>query len=361
MYLDFKKAFDKVPHNRLLLKLKNIGISGKVHNWIKSWLTNRKQRVIINNHASSWADVTSGVPQGSVLGPILFLIFINDIDCGITSYISKFADDTKLMTPSNSITNCDILQTDLNKMAIWARNWLMEYNVDKCKVLHIGKNNPQFEYSLNDTKIVTSTNETDLGVIMTSDLKSEAHISKVTKMGNKLVGLIGRSFEVKSRDVIIRLYKTLVRPHLEYCVQVWSPHFVKDIDKLERIQRRVTRLIPGIRHLIYEERLKELNLHSLKRRRTRADIIEIYKIIHCIDNVDINRHLSFSTNSTRGNSLKLNKKHASTDVRKHSFYNRIVGMWNSLPNKIATINSLPVFKRELDKYMDDHNITAFYN
>ena len=142
-----------------------------------------------------------------------------------------------------------------------------EFNADKCKVLHIGKNYPNFSYYLNNTVLNATNSETDLGVFTTSHLRSEAHISKVSKIANRLIGLIGRSFEYKSRDIVIRLYKSLVRPHLEYCVQAWCSHFVKDIDKLEKIQKRVTRLIPDLRHLSYEERLKQLNLHSLKRRR----------------------------------------------------------------------------------------------
>ena len=360
IYLDFQKAFDKVPHKRLMHKLHSIGIRGKLYEWIKEWLRNRKQSVVVNGHKSTWISVTSGVPQGSVLGPILFLIYINDIDNGMSAYISKFADDTKLMIPAISTINCDNLQSDLDKLNRWSAMWLMKFNENKCKVLHIGKNNPRYSYVLNDVPLREIESETDLGVTTTSDFKVGAQCSKASKRANKILGLIGRSFEQRSAKVIITLYKSLVRPHLEYCVQAWSPHYIKDIIMLERIQKRATRLIPGIKYLPYEERLRKLNLHSLSRRRTRSDLIEVYKMINGLSNIDINRHLSFSTSATRGNSLKINKLNVKTDIRKHSFFNRIIGLWNALPCDIVTLSTLPKFKHSLDNYMNEHDLESFY-
>ena len=230
----------------------------------------------------------SGVPQGSVLGPILFLIYINDIDEGLTCKVSKFADDTKIAHSVTTTHAKEKLQTDIDKLVNWADKWQMKFNVDKCKVLQIGSNNDHIQYEMNGVDICNVDKEKDLGVIITSDLKPSDHCTEVVKTANKLIGFIGRTFEHKTEKVILTLYNSLVRPHLEYCVQFWSPYYRKDIDKLERVQRRVTKMSPRLRNKPYEERLKELNLFSLSRRRIRGDLIEVYKIIRGFDNINPN-------------------------------------------------------------------------
>jgi hypothetical protein len=146
IYLDFQKAFDKVPHERLLSKLKAIGINGKLLRWIRQWLTGRKQRVVINGVMSDWQEVLSGIPQGSILGPLLFIIFINDIDQGITSKILKFADDTKLLGGVKSEEDLESLRKDLNRLYDWSEKWQVKFNLDKCKVMHIGYKNGEADY-----------------------------------------------------------------------------------------------------------------------------------------------------------------------------------------------------------------------
>ena len=138
VYLDFSKAFDKVPLGRLMVKLRRLGVRGNCADWISSWLHDRSQRVAVNGNFSSWKEVTSGVPQGSVLGPLLFLIFINDIDSSLTSCISKFADDTKLYRKISNLDDALLLQKDLDKLFSWSQTWQMSFNADKCKVLHFG-------------------------------------------------------------------------------------------------------------------------------------------------------------------------------------------------------------------------------
>ena len=242
IYLDFQKAFDKVPHKRLLLKLKSHGIQGSILNWVENWLNNRKQRVVINGKASEWTNVTSGVPQGSVLGPVLFLVYINDIDEGVTGIISKFADDTKIANTVASNNQVKEMQNNLDKLSEWGQTWQMSFNADKCKVMHIGYRNEKANYVLNGTQLKTVDREVDLGVTISNNLKPGLQCSEVVKKANKIIGLIGRSFDYKSKDIILTLYNSLVRPHLEYCVQAWCPYYQKDIDKLERVQRRVTKM-----------------------------------------------------------------------------------------------------------------------
>jgi ribonuclease P/MRP protein subunit RPP40 len=146
IYLDLAKAFDRVPHQRLLMKLKQHGITGKLLKWIESWLSNRRQRVCIRGAASHWIPITSSVPQGSVLGPLLFLIYVNDLDCSILNWILKFADDTKVFSQVSSLEQHLRLQTDLNTLFKWSINWQMDFNVDKCVVLHVGDKGTQYSY-----------------------------------------------------------------------------------------------------------------------------------------------------------------------------------------------------------------------
>jgi len=157
--LDFAKAFDKVPHARLMHKVRAHGIRGLVGNWIENWLSGRQQKVCEKGSGSAWAYVTSGVPQGSVLGPILFLIFINDLDSEIINWILKFADDSKLFGEDQSESDHQCLQQDLQKLFDWSVKWQMEFNLDKCKVMHFGRNNQHYKYSMN------SMNSRQLGVV----------------------------------------------------------------------------------------------------------------------------------------------------------------------------------------------------
>jgi hypothetical protein len=270
--LNFKKAFDRVPHKRLLNKIKAHGIDGRVWRWIQSWLTDRQQRVVINGTASEWLPVTRGITQGSVLGPLLFLIYINDLDDGILSAVSKFADDTKIAFKVNGIDSLDIIKHDLELVHNWGIRWQMEFNVDKCATLHIGRNNPHYQHKLGNNCIKASVSEKDLGITISNNLKFGEQCSVAAKKANKLVGLISRSFNYKSDKIIIKLYNALVRPVLEYGFQAWSPYYIKDIDKLERVQRRVTKMIPRLRCLEYNDRLKKLNMLSLQDRRLNSNV-----------------------------------------------------------------------------------------
>uniref|UniRef100_K7EZH3 Reverse transcriptase domain-containing protein n=1 Tax=Pelodiscus sinensis TaxID=13735 RepID=K7EZH3_PELSI len=195
VYLDFQKAFDKVPHQRLLCKLHGHGIRGKVLSWIENWLKDRKQRVGINGKFSDWRGVTSGVPQGSVLGPILFNLFINDLEKGVSSEVVKFADDTKLFRIVKTEADCEGLQEDLTKLSDWATKWQMKFNVDKCKVMHIGKNNPNYTYSMMGANLATTNQERDLGVIVDSSLKTSTQSAAAVKKANRMLGIIRKGIE----------------------------------------------------------------------------------------------------------------------------------------------------------------------
>ena len=230
-YLDFRKAFDLVSHKHLLLKLEKHGITGQIGQWIKAFLEHRKQRVVIRGFESDELDVLSGVPQGSVLGPILFLIFINDLPKCVNCPICLFADDSKMYckVPRENNTKPELerahenLQEDLHEIHRWAEKWKMSFNVNKCKIMHLGYGNTKHEYNLNGTVLLETEAEKDLGVIIDNKLKFEQHIKGIVAKANRMIGLIKISFESIDKEMFLNLYKTLIRPLLEYCVQVWSP------------------------------------------------------------------------------------------------------------------------------------------
>ena len=225
VYLDFQKAFDKVPHQRLILKLKAHGLGNDVINWIEKWLTHRRQRVIVDGEISNWKSVLSGVPQGSVLIPILFLIYINDLEEYISSKVLKFVDHTKVFRNDTDKKN---LQDDLDKLIKWSEKWLMLFNFGKCKCIHIGHGNMDKEYKMGGAVLGRTTQEKDLVVTFSADMKVSEQCGIAASKGNQIVGLIRRTIMYKEKQLIVPLYKAIVRPHLEYCIQTWRPCRKKD-------------------------------------------------------------------------------------------------------------------------------------
>ena len=219
-----------------------------------------------------------GVPQGSVLGPLLFLIFINDLDQGIRSHILKFADDTKVFQELRDATDCSTLQSDLDNLATWAEKWQMDFNVQKCKVMHVGKRKDSCSYSMGGMKLTEEEAEKDLGVWISSDMKCSQQCVQAFNKASRVMGMINRTIRFKEVRIMISLYKTLVRLHVEYCVSSWSPYYKKDKELLEKVQRRFTKMIINVEGLSYEDRLQSLKLWSFEERRNRQDLIEVFKM-----------------------------------------------------------------------------------
>ena len=313
-YLDFRKAFDSVPHKRLITKLKGYGVRGKILDWISSFLFGRSQFVNVNNNFSKTTPVSSGVPQGSVLGPCLFIYFINDLPEVIKCLSKIFADDTKAYKSILSVSDSEILQTSINKMVEWTDKWLIKFNSDKCKILHLGKNNPKYKYYIKQGEIIKELSETicekDLGVFIDQNLSFDFHISQTIKKARRIAGMIVRTIKNRFPIIMSSLFKSLVRPILEYANAVWCPYKKKHIQELEKVQRQFTKRIKGFKNLTYTQRLSRLNLPSLEFRRLRGDYIEVYKILHEIyDPITTDTLLTINSNNiTRSNTLKLKKE-----------------------------------------------------
>ena len=350
IYLDFQKAFDKIPHKRLIMKVEAYGVKGNISRWISNWLQNREQRVVLNQACSQFRTVLSGVPQGSVLGPLLFVMFINDIDSCVVNKLSKFADDTKVFSIVSDQVKIDKLRCDLLNLFKWSQDWQMLFNINKCKVMHFGRSNARAVYFIGGQQLEEVDNEKDLGIIVQKDLKVSEQCVKAVKTANRVLGMINRAFTYKTREIVLQLYRSLVRPHLEYCVQAWRPHLKKDIILLEGVQKRVTKMM-GTYNCTYEERAQELGITTLETRRLRGDLIEVFKIFKGLDCIDVHAFFTLSTGTSRGHSFKLFKSRFNTDVGKYSFGNRVINEWNLLTEDMLACDTLYQFKFKLDRHL----------
>ena len=259
--------------------------------------------------------------------------------------------------------NCDLdreaLQEDLDRLVEWSTRWQLGFNRDKCKVMHIGGSNIEANYRIGQWKddhyeevtLKETKEEKDMGVWTTNNLKCSVHVTHVASKANQILGLIKRSFTYRDKQLIRQLYTTMVRPHLEYANVVWHPYYKKDIELLEQVQHRATRIIPGLNKLKYEERLQKIELPSLVYRRLRGDAIEMYKYLHGIYKVNSDTMLPLADRmgmELRGHNMKFQKRHCNTALRANVFGLRMVNFWNSLPSDVVNSQSVNEFKGRLD-------------
>ena len=277
--LDFSKAFDRVPHQRLLLKLKNYGVRGNILSWLEDFLSARTQEVIIEGSKSSPSPVTSGVPQGTVLGPLLFLAYINDMPECIKSEIKLFTDDSLLYRRTHNNTDCHQLQEDLDKLQEWEQRWQMGFNADMCEVIRINnKKRPLCsDYTIHNQRLNVKTEAKYLGVTISSDLSR----SNVTEKANSIVDFLKRNIRSALQAAKNTAYKTFVRPIVEYAATTWIPFTDTTNDKIEMVQRRAARFVTNDygRTSSVTEIIANLGWDTLQKRRDLATLSMMYRIV----------------------------------------------------------------------------------
>ena len=371
--LDFSKAFDTVPHKKLLHKLENYGITGPLHNWLTCFLTRRTMQVVVDGTNSDTTTVDSGVPQGTVLGPILFLCHINDLPKAVVSQVRLFADDCLLYTEINSFQDHIKLQNDLKSLEVWATTWGMRFNAAKCYILSI-RSTSTYMYSLNNTILKSVPNNPYLGVLLSNDLQWSDHICKITKKANSTLGFLRRNLRKCPPKCRLNAYLSLVRSTLEYGSIIWDPHLKKDIDALERIQRAAARFITGdyktrtpgsIQHM-----MTKLELTSLQVRRKQLRLTFLYKVIEgLVPAIPPDSYLKPQKPGrqirTRSRQNFIEKNAVEDYVRnndrcfiipasktvqyKNSFFPKTIVDWNHLPNDTVHTKTIDSFRNRIRK------------
>uniref|UniRef100_A0A7M4FYQ6 Reverse transcriptase domain-containing protein n=1 Tax=Crocodylus porosus TaxID=8502 RepID=A0A7M4FYQ6_CROPO len=323
--------------------------------WVANWLEGCTQRVVVDGSFSTWRDMGSGVPQGSVLGPAPFNMFISDFEQGAFHPRIQFADSTKMWEEAHMLEGRDRLQLDLDRLQGWADENKMGFNTDKCGVLHLGRKNQQQTYRLGNSLLISTEAEKDLGVIRDSKMNMGRQCGDAVRKANRTLSCIHRCISSRSKEVILTLFATLVRPQLEYCVQLWALHFRRDVDSIKRVQRRLTCMIRGQQHRPYEERLlRVLNLFSLHKRRLRGDLVAICKLAKGDQEaMGESQFPQALLGVTRNNSHKLTnsrfRRHL--NIRRRYFTVRAARIWNQLPREVVLAPTLRVFKRRLDNHL----------
>ena len=312
VYTDFTKAFDKVDHGRLIGKLKGNRLNSKLIDWFSSYLSDRSQRIVIGRSSSNSIRQTSGVPQGSILGPLLFLIFINDLLSSLSAGSGLgFADDLKVFRSIVTEDDCRLLQDDLDLVERWCVTNRMGLNHKKCAIMSITHSHSkiEFPYVLCGKVIERVHSKADLGVIIDDKLSFNEHVDEITRKAYKLLGFVfrcGRYFT--DRSSFLTLYNVLVRNRLEYCSSVWNPFYQNAVDQIERVQKKFSRFLFykfNIEKQSYDKRLKLLKLHSLESRRLENDELTLHKLVHHRIDSQLSNHLMFDRRhrSTRQRNL----------------------------------------------------------
>ena len=364
LYLDFKKAFDTVPHNELLFKLWSIGITGPLWLWFKNYLSGRSHYVDIDGVSSTLLPVISGIPQGSILGPLLFLIYINDLPdaiCFSSTYL--FADDTKLIHAVSSFQDHS-LQSDIDSLMQWCATWKLTPNLSKSSCTRFALSDKGIPiYQMNGNPINHATNQRDLGVLISSDLSCQNHLSYICSNAYRSLNFIRRSMHSQSPSTNLKrcLYITLIRSKLSYCSQLWRPHLIKHIKMLENIQRRATKFITLNHEADYKQRLIQSNLLPLMYWLELQDILFLVKCLqNPSDNFNIRNFVTFTSSCTRSTSSnKLRYNYCRSTTTRHFYFNRIVRLWNALPQINLSLPYINI-KKFIYSYFWNH-FTVHFN
>lgn len=346
-YIDFAKAFDSVSIPKLLYKLSHYGVRGNVLSCMKSFLTNRTQRVKVGSTFSLSQEVVSGVPQGSVLGPILFIIFINDITDSLPLKVCTklFADDLKSYVQIDNMMDIDTFKSALEHFSAWSKDWQLPVSCSKSTWMRFSNKTAtdvSNDFYLSGQILSESHENKDLGVLFDCNLSFATYITSITGKAKQRLYLLNKSFITKDPDTLIFAFKTYILPILDYCSPIWSPWHIADITRIESVQRLFTKKLLGYELLSYKERLTKSGLCGLELRRVRADLILCYKILHGFVRIKTILELDPS-NLTRGHCWKLKAVKPRLDTRLHFFQYRVVKIWNKLKAETVCSTTLSSF------------------
>jgi hypothetical protein len=352
--MDFAKAFDKVSHRHLLYKLSYYGIRGDTHRWIEGFLKDRTQRVVLEGKCSKDAPVTSGVPQGTVLGPILFLVYINDLaDYLEHSRLRLFADDSIIYKEIHSDADCQLLQDDLNKTLAWEKDWLMAFHPDKCNVLSItqSRNPIRHQYKMHHHTLEQVKSTEYLGVTIQDDLHWNEHVQKSVKKSNQMLGMLRRNLWKASIRSKTLAYYTLIRPRLEYGACAWDPHNKNLTHALEMVQRRAARYVTGNYSRVPGSMtaiLQQLQWQTLEERRQHQRLVMLFKIVNNLVAIRAASYLNAPGRTTRnaheGSFMQYSCR---KNTFKYSFFPRTVVDWNHLPTETVSLTDIDAFRHAL--------------
>ena len=349
IYLDYSKAFDSIVHGKLLYKLEKYGITGNLLVWLASFLVDRQQMVKVNYSYSDWSTVLSGVPSGSVLGPILFLIYIDDLsNCSPDlKSLYLFADDAKCFSVIKSSHDCMIFQNSLVDISNWSNLWQLNLSPDKCQVISFThhQNSFVFNYSVNSIPLLRVNNVVDLGINFSQNLSFSPHIKDTCNKARRKASIILNCFKSKNKVILYKAFTTFVRPILEYCSNLWNPFRKSEIALVESVQKRFTKRLDGLSDLQYFERLEVLKAETLEQRRLKSDLSMYYKIIHEMVDLPVEEFFSIRNGVTRNNGASLYKNKFRSNAERYYFQNRCINAWNALPTNVANAASPLVFKK----------------
>lgn len=355
LLLDFCKAFDKVPHSRLFYKLQFYGINGSLLTWIINFLSDRSQQVVLDNNHSNSNNVISGVPQGTVLAPLLFLVYINDLPTNILNNVRLYADDVILYSNISTEEDCYLLQNDLDLLTEWSHRWLMAFNPKKCEFLRITnkKNFTPFTYRIDNSTIQEVTHAKYLGVVIDQHLNWNEHVKQTVSKATRIKSFLHRNLYQCPPTVKCNIYKAMVRPIMEYSSTVWDPHTSTNINNLESVQRSAARMCfrDFSRFSSVTSMLNDLELPTLQSRRMKSKIQMLYKIIHNLVDVPNDCLTPVPPYLRRG---YYNQLITRVDSYKFSFYPSAIKLWNNLPHSIVNTPTYTDFCNALDRFTHNH-------
>ena len=361
--MDFSKTFDCVLHKRLLHKMENYGVRGRTHTWITNFLTKRKQRderVVVDGDHSQWVQVRSGVPQGTVLCPLLFLVYINDLPDNISSEVCLFADDCVLYRPILNNSDVSGLQADLDTLTSWQNTWQMKFNAKKCFVLKLShsRSTTSHTYKLGQSTSEETHSHAYLGVHITKNLKWDDQINHSVSKAKRVLNLVRRNLHscTCTTELKSTAYKTLVRPHLEYSCTVWDPipHTKELTQKIEMVQHRTARFVcrDYKRKSSVTKMLAQLDWDTLKLRRQAARLTLLYKVTSDQVAIPASKFLTSVAHPTRRNNSKaFQGPTAKKDCYKNSFFPRTISEWNLLPELLVNSSTHINFKQEVTNHL----------